>query len=425
MATIRLYYGRDTDEMVRRLKEAKNGDFVVSNLEVRETAVLDENVIEAIADLLLERSVETVHLDACGAHLNKQALRMARALGNVKNVRLSEPTFLSQYFLDFLLMSATKLENLRIQDHLDCRQIEALASGLEANSSLATLDLSMSRLDSFSILAKGLKMNSSLQTLRLRSLGLRDEHVDDILDSIKHHPTLKSLDLSFNYCRNLNNIAEFLDINNNISELVLGYQNMWQSPKIDINELAKALKRNTSVAVLSLPRNKLSDQDAGLLATALLENSTLKSLDVRENLFSDDGIITLANAAEKGPSLRKLNVMKNPFGIRGSLALLTAVRENTKLVHVELGADNVGQPSQHIRYFTALNRGGRRLLYENPPLSLWPLALERVSKIDWDEESGDMLDVPDGGSHQLDVLYFLLQGPVFFEGLVCRNPLTI
>jgi hypothetical protein len=410
--------------MVRRLKEAKNGDFVVSTLEVRET-VLDENVIEAIADLLLERSVETVHLDDCGAYLNKQALRMAKALGNVKNVRLSEPTFLSQYFLDFLLMSATKMENLRIQDNLDCRQIEALASGLEANSSLATLDLSRSRLDSFSILAKGLKMNSSLQTLRLRSLGLRDEHVDEILDSIKHHPTLKSLDLSFNHCLHLNNIAEFLDTHNNITELVLGYQNLWQSTKINITELAKALIRNTSVTVLSLSRNKLSDQDAGLLATALLENSTLKSLDVSENRFSDDGIIALANAAEKGPSLRKLNVIKNQFGNRGSLALLKAVRENMKLVHVELGADNVGQPSYQIRYFTALNRGGRRLLYENPPLSLWPLALERVNKIDWDEESGVMLDVPDVGSHQLDVLYFLLQGPVFFEGLVCRNPLTI
>jgi hypothetical protein len=195
MSTIRLYYGRDNDDMIRRLKEAQNGKLEVSTLEVRET-VLDEDVIREIVNLVMSSSIETVQLDDCGAYLNRQAVRMANALGSVKNVRLLEPTFLSQFFLDRLLMSATTLSNLRIQGHLHTEQIGALSKGLRENTTLLTLDLSRSRLEDFSLLSEGLKMNKSLQNLKLRSIGLRDSHVRELLDSIEGHSTLKSLDVS-------------------------------------------------------------------------------------------------------------------------------------------------------------------------------------------------------------------------------------
>ena len=423
MATIRLYYGRDSHEMISRLREAKNGDFEILALEVRET-VLDDCVIEAIVDLLLHREIKTVQLDDCGAYMNKPAISMARALGKVKNVRLAE-TFLSQFFLDSLLMSATKLEHLRVQDHLDCRQIEALALGLQKNSSVITLDLSRSRLDSFSILAKGLKSNSFLKTLKLRFLGLRDQDVNDILESIKDHPTLQVLDLSFNQCQNLQSMAKFLDANSTVEELLLGYQNVWQGPKIDIFELTRALCTNMSLTTLSLARNKLCDEDALLLANALLKNSCLQSLDVRENGISDFGITrlgtSLLHASEQGSKLKNLNLMKNPFGKTGMNALLSAVRGNMQLMKLELGNNNDWKLSQEIRYFTALNRGGRKLLYENPPLALWPLVLARVNNMDWDKESQCVASLQRNRSYQQDVLCFLMKGPALFEGLVCRS----
>jgi Ran GTPase-activating protein (RanGAP) involved in mRNA processing and transport len=418
MTTIRLYNGRDNDAMIRRLKDAINGDVQVSTLEVRGT-VLDEHVIEAIVVLLLKRDIETVQLDDCGAYLNKPAISMARALGNVRNVRLSEPTFLSQYFLDSLLMSATKLKHLRIQDHLDTRQIEALSKGLKANTSVEILDLSRSRFDSFTILANGLKENACLKELKLRSLaGLSDDHVGEILTALKNHPTLESLDLSFNHCRNVGNLAEFLvDERKSIRELCLGYQNLWQAPKFDVRGLAQALRTNTTLKTLSLSRNKLTDADARLLAEGLHDNSTLESLDVRENKLSDDGIVALANAAEEsGTGLRRLSVIKNPFRMKGALALLSAVRENLNLVHLEI-AENESL-SEEIRYFAALNKGGRKLLREAPTLSLWPLAFERVNNMDWDGESSDAFDLSHDNSYQADVLFYLLKGPALFEGLL-------
>lgn len=196
MATVRLVKTRDNGKMIRQLREARKGTSEVQTVEIRET-VLDDEVIKEIIELVTCHSIETVQVIDCHAYLNKQAIRMAQVLGNnVKNVRLSGPTFLSQFFLDKLLMSGTELTNLRIQGHLHHEQIQALSRGLKETKSLETLDLGRSRIDNFSVLAEGLKLNSSIQILGLRSVGLRDENVEEILEAISTNPSLKSIDVS-------------------------------------------------------------------------------------------------------------------------------------------------------------------------------------------------------------------------------------
>ena len=424
MSTVRLYYGRNNDEMVSRLKEALEAEREVSTVEVRET-VLDEAVIEAIVDLLTERAIDTVQLDDCGAYLNKQAIRMARVLGKVQNVRLSEPTFLTQYFLDSLLVGATGLQSLRIQDHLDCSQIQALGTGLKANTSLRTLDLSRSRLDSFSILADGLKNNMHLQHLKIRSLGLRDEHVSQILSAVSQHPSLTSIDLSFNHCQNSDYFARFVNSNRSIQELCLGYQNVWQGPKFEIYELTEALASNTTLSTLSLSRNKLTDQDAIILAGALQGNTTLETLDVKENKIGDDGAVALAQLSAQCHSsgLQKINLMKNLCGLEGENAWLRAVHENVNIVDVQLSSTrSSSSPAilEQIRYYTALNMGGRRFLYKPPPLALWPTILQRADLLEWEDNTEDFFAEDRNATFKLDVLQHLLRGPALFEGIVCR-----
>jgi hypothetical protein len=420
MTTIRICYGRDSDEMVNRLREAQQGKREVSTVEVRET-VLDENVIEAIVDLLDEQSVDTVQLDDCGAYLNKQAIRMARALGKVKNVRLLEPTFLTMHFLDSFLVGATALKNLRIQDNLDCRQIEALSSGLKANESLRTLDLSRSRLDSFSILAGGLQENKCLQNLKLRSLGLGDQHVSQILSAMSRHPSLISLDLSFNHCIESNHIAGFLEAQTNLQELYFGYQNVWQAPKFDIGQLAEALTTNSTLTVLSLSRNKLNDDDAILLAVALGNNSTLEYLDLKENKIGDVGACAIASMAAKiGSGLKSLSLVNNPFGELGVSDFLKAVLKKTNLMQIQL--PRIDCPlAEQVQLCAALNRGGRKFLYEYPTLALWPLILERVNVLDWEDNRSDLSEEDSPSTYQLDVLYNLLQGPALFEGIMSEK----
>ncbi|KAL3924745.1 MAG: hypothetical protein SGILL_000855 [Bacillariaceae sp.] len=405
--------------MKRRLEEALCSDKVVSTIEVRET-VLEDEVIDAIVNLIWKGNVETVQLDDCGAYMNKQAISMARALGNCKYVRLSEPTFLTTNFLAEFLLSSTKLETLRIQDRLLAPQVDALAKGLKSNITLRTLDLSKSRVENIGALAQGLRDNTSLTNIKLRSVGLHDEDMAILLSSLESRPTLENLDLSFNHLRNLTPLGCLLRSPNScLKELLIGFQNMWQVPRTNIVPILEAMKENTTLTALGMANNKLRDEDAEMLLVALSENSTLESLDLRGNLFHDRGVLHIARLVKESKSLRKLLVVKNPFGSEGSLALLEATRTNHRIIHMDVCCKN-------IRYNTALNRGGRCLLMETPkpPLALWPLAMERANNIDWGEEGSTHFAQPSGTlvDPRIDVLYhFLQKSPVIFEGMICDS----
>lgn len=410
--TIRLYYGRNSEEMVHRIQEyqSTDPDNPLGLLEVRET-VLDDVVMEAIVQLIQSRGVDTIQFDDCGAYTSCFSQPIAEALGAVPNVRLTAPTFLSHYFLDTMLLSATKLTNLRIQDNFDGRQIEALAEGLKGNTTLQVLDLSRSRIDSLAILADGLQENQTLKVLKLRSLGLNDETVHVLLDSIKSHPQLEDLDLSFNHCASLDHLAELVnDPCCQLAKLSLGYQNLWQSPRIDITAFARALRRNKRIKTISLARNKLADSDLLPLATALACNSTLEVLDLRENMLSDEGIAMLATTIQHPTGLQTINLAQNPFHEAGALALLRAVDTNPNLIEVHIN-ENIYKCNE-IRYATALNKAGRCLLFQSPPLALWPMVLERINRLDLGDKQtcvGPGCSVqPTETPRQIEILHFMV-----------------
>ena len=414
MAQLLLYHGRDSEKMSRRLREATEHHEKISSIEIRET-VLDDFLIDAIVDALLQETVDSVQLDSCGAYLNRSAISMAKALGKVKNLRLSEPTFLSQFFLDSLLDSADTLQSLRIQDYLSINQIKALSKGLASNSSLKELDLSRSRLEDTSCLSLGVGSNASLHSLRLRSMNISDEDLEGLLSSLKTLPAVKELDLSFNRLRDLTNISSLILESEYLEHLNIGYQNVWQAPKISVPEFASALARNRSLKSLSLAKNKLDDIDAELLCAALLKNSTIQSLDLRENRFTEKGLMSILALLAQHTSIQSVNLSQMFISRKILDLMLEVVQRNPNLVHVEIDGDC--PTAAMIRYFSSLNRGGRRLLFEKTSLGLWPIAIERINLMDFEERnfSSEMTE-----TQKADAIFYLLKGPAIFEGSVCR-----
>ncbi|CAJ1953642.1 unnamed protein product [Cylindrotheca closterium] len=416
MSTLRLYYGRDNDEMIRVLKQAQQRTVAVTRLEVRET-VLDEEVVEAIIELILTSPIEVVQLDDCGAYLNMQTIRLAQTLGGIRSLRLSEPTFLSRFFLDKLLISATNLTHLRIQGHLEREQMLSLAEGLKGNTSLHTLDLSRSRVEDFSSLSDGVRGNSSLHSLKLRSIGLRDENVTELLESLKGHSQLESIDLSFNHMLHMDHVADFVEKQSHVTELLLGYQNVWQAPKVSVTRLVDTLRTNISIKTLSLARNKLENEDAVQLADALLDNDSIESINLRENRFTDVGVVALAKSLEKANSIREVSLLKNAIGNEGYKAILRAAQRNYDIFEMELNDD--GAIAQQIQHETALNTGGRKLLFLDPPLALWSIVLARVNKI---ESLNEQHNISSGKCYSADVIFQMLKASNLFEGIVSRDP---
>lgn len=224
------------------------------------------------------------------------------------------------------------------------------------------------------------------------------------------------MQLSFNHMLHMDQVAEFLEKQNRVAELLLGYQNVWQAPKVSITRLIHTFRENSSVKTISLARNKLDNEDLAQLADAILDNDSIESINLRENRFTDVGVISLAKSLEKTNSIREVCLLKNPIGNEGYKAILRAVQKNFNLFKIELNDD--GAMTQQIQHETALNTGGRKLLYLDPPLALWSTVLARVNKI---ESLNETLLASSGKCSAADVIFQMLKGSNLFEGMVNRG----
>ena len=131
-----------------------------------------------------------------------------------------------------------------------------------------------------------LKTNEVVTSLAI-NCTLKDFHIFSLVEIIKFNKTLKSLSITFIPSRN----------NKNSSKK--------ESPSLDDGfiALAKALKENTSLEMLYLANNGITDVGAIALAEALEENIYLKTLCLRNNNITDVGF----NALILSPSLTSLN----------------------------------------------------------------------------------------------------------------------
>ncbi|RIB10510.1 hypothetical protein C2G38_2043434 [Gigaspora rosea] len=110
----------------------------------------------------------------------------------------------------------------------------------------------------------------------------------------------------------------------------------------DINELKKALCKNTILTSLNLNNNKLGSDKGKILTDALCQNTTLTSLNLILNDLGPKGGQILADALCKNTTLTFLNLTYNVLGSEGGKALAEALYENTTLTFLNIGGNSIG-----------------------------------------------------------------------------------
>ena len=229
-------------------------------------------------------------------------------------------------------------------------------------------------------LAQGLCSNKSLRYLNLHWSNLNDDKAAQIITSLKDHPTIQEIDLSGNLCRlqGMNAIASLMRKSKTLKTLRLREQCI-EEEKLDIRPLIEALLVSKTLQELDLSVNKLDDEDMEGLSNALnVPDAPLLISDVRSNTITDNGIIALTQQQSK---LQKLWLQDNPKITHvGARVMRDYVKENYSLEYVGF-AQEFDFFGEEIEYYTSLNWGGRRLLYNNNYYlnpALWPLILERA-----------------------------------------------
>jgi Ran GTPase-activating protein (RanGAP) involved in mRNA processing and transport len=123
-------------------------------------------------------------------------------------------------------------------------------------------------------------------------------------------------------------------VNREIIRLAIGAKTIGlYNQSVDDSELALLVQAmttpsiNTTLKVLSLAQNDITDEGLAMLADMLRNNTTLLFLDLSKNKLTDAGMITLSDALQQNTTLTHLNLDGNP-----SLSF-TAKQEILSLIH--------------------------------------------------------------------------------------------
>lgn len=179
------------------------------------------------------------------------------------------------------------------------------------------------------------------------------------------------------------------------------------------------IAQNTSLKNLQLAANGLSDGFVESTLKMFGKGSALEELNLFGNRMTDLSMHRIITRLPDLKQLKSLWVGHNNFTIAGYNALLLAMQRNFVLEELSITTLNTDAQFETIQYkidyFTRLNRGGRRIFGSDVsklPKSIWPLILERASRIKWDDANEDD---PKGVSYSADAIFCLLQGPALLD----------
>jgi Ran GTPase-activating protein (RanGAP) involved in mRNA processing and transport len=92
------------------------------------------------------------------------------------------------------------------------------------------------------------------------------------------------------------------------------------------------LAQTTTLTHLSMAANRLSWEDGGVLADGLRTNSSLQVLDLSDNHLTDAGVDAIAEAAVSVKTLKQLRLSSNHMSERGARALAALLGDDGVLI---------------------------------------------------------------------------------------------
>lgn len=290
---------------------------------------------------------------------------------------------------------------------------------LEITTAFATSDDSKEETTAVSLFAEGLSQNRCLKVLRLEDCFLEDAQVASIVTALRVHPCLQKLWLSGNKCGSASSTALSNLLQEPECKLQFLYLDMTSirssqrnRSKLNIQELATALRHNRSIHTLDLTSNMINDEDLGLLGRTMIPpssdtaetmfNSTLTCLDLGRNCITDAGLSTLL-----------YQILPQVRGKLRTLALWGNLMEDLS----STAADNM-QGGNHPKILK--NRVIKAMLDledvellravslpEQIPVGMWPQLLRRLQRA--------MRAKPEAlgcNRKPVDLLYLVVRGPM-------------
>jgi hypothetical protein len=349
------------------LQEAKNDDQIVSLHLLG--IVLTERTLPDLILLLESRKWKFVFFSYCGAGpcINCQPLARVLARTKICKLLLQDTVELTAGLLMEKRLSGIESLNIRHRHGLTNSQCMLLGKLVSASKGLKELSLRGTPIVSGALLAPGLAISYHLETLVLADTSPSEQCLADLV-------------------------------------MVSKRKNSFQ-PAIQATKRLLSSRRS-NLRVLDLSHLNLGNTHATILAQLLTENERLEQLNISFNKINDKGLEIFALKLPQMKHLAKVSLLPNLW--TKAKPLCDAMQQNTSVEYLD---SLLFLPeATMLRYYTTVNRGGRRLLKnsDSVPLGLWPSILERAGRIKY--------YVQNEPQARADAIYCLLKnGPVFFQ----------
>ena len=258
------------------------------------------------------------------------------------NLQSNNMTEKSAEALASVISSNDRLEKLYLSNNQLQLGVIKIANALSNISSLEVLDLQNNNIsyEAANILATAIKTNKSLEKLWLSGNHLRSSTVV-VVDALKNISTLKQLHLNGN-----ENISEDLTpaltsalIRNTSMETLLLSNNGLNDD--GVIKIAQSLRKHSKLKVLNLQSNKLTERAAEALEPVISSNTGLKGLYLGNNQLQL-GITKLTTTLKKISSLKVLDLVNNNLSEQVADGLAAAIWANSSLEKLWLSGNHLG-----------------------------------------------------------------------------------
>lgn len=255
---------------------------------------------------------------------------------------------------EFLKTNPKLLVLVLNHNNLGSEGAQHLAKGLVENNTLTNLNVDYCQIDisGSKALAAALKENHTLTQLSFvcGSIYLRKredhtledgrDHIDYFSDALKDNIGLVSLTLERNRSMNIIVLADLLQHNTSLTSFTLDHQarSHYQLPipLLGISNLAYQLVRNTSLRVLNLDQNHITDLDCEALTRALSRNQHLTDLSLGYCRLGERGVLAFAQLLRTNRAITSLNMCQNDITELAKKTFSEALAVNRSLTKLDI-----------------------------------------------------------------------------------------
>ena len=248
----------------------------------------------------------------------------------------------------FLAECPLKVNSLEVsQNSIHNRGITTLVDAIAKHTMLRLLDISANEVKRSATIALSklflIPNPVMLVELRLSACKIGDWNMGILAEGLKASTTLKVLKLARNNLSNCGlDLAHYLEGNTILLDLDLSWN---QVRNEDATIFAKSLLHNCTLTSLNLAWNNFG-YDSAIFAISkfIVSSDAINSLDVSYNKVKERGCICLADSLKNNESIKNLNMDGNPVGPTGGKALLKMIASDGNMRNISLDQCNFEVP---------------------------------------------------------------------------------